>query len=630
MANPQLATLTDAFPGTALNAANWYVEPVAGSGGTPSGTVTVANGILTLSQNTGYTSVNSQNSYDITGSYGFLRLIPDPNSAADQADSGWGIWNSVTAPDGEPGFSNGYEIGVQQGQLYVMQVVGDNAAPFSFSAAYDAAAMAFARIRESGGNLIFGYSADAQTWTEPGWSLTPDPSVLDVTSCSVQIYAGNLGSASAGNAGFADFNVIPASPPGDAGLVQQASGSTAGTSLAVTFPAAVKAGNTVIVAVAGYYGGTVTGITLGGGGGTFTHVGGAGGTGGNNVNLYVSYGVTVSSADLTVTASAAGIIAWAYEAAGAVTVLDVLQGADGNGTSWSSGTTGQTIPYPHLVIGAAAVLDSTASVTPTAPGWANGASYSGVGSSRPCGGVSGYQQPSGAGTYEYAGTASGSSAWGAVAAAFLAVPAPAGTQPGWGGYQFAEHASYTGITATFTIPDVTGGAYDSLWVGLGNVYQCGIYQTYVSGDPGGSWTRPWSWWFPGAGEEWNQDDWPTAAGDSLTVTVQLTASDWLMTIANNTQGWAYTEVKSVLAVNVGSGGSPPAWPYPLSTAQVIIEREVPDLPAYGSVTFTGIATVPAATQPPAPLLTVNTAVNQYPGAYDLAAGAFTMYYNAAG
>lgn len=806
MANPKLATLTDAFPGTALNSANWYIEPIAGQGNTPSGTATVANGILTLSQNTGYTSVNSQNSYDITSSYAFCKLIPDPSSTADQADSGFGIWNTVTAPDGSPGFSNGYEIGVQQGKLYVMAVVNDTPAAFSFSAAYDATSMAFARIRESGGNLIFGYSADAQAWTEPGWTLTPSSQVLDVTNCSVQIYAGNLGSTSAGSAGFAAFNVTPAPAPpsgsytlfgqavpasvtsgaGNAGtngvqfsvtqscaldgiwtysapaltelpvtiglydtasqalvhsetaswsagpgtgwvyaafssppsltagttytavqfrddavngwfcyspgswanaitsgpltapaaasqgwydntgtvlhfpatqaagnnwhldvqvtpsvapLVQEASASTAGTTLTITFPAAVTAGNTVILAVAGYYSGTVTGIELGGTAGTWDHVASAGGTGGNNLNFYACYGAGVSSASLVVTTDAPGIIGWAYEAAGAVTVLDRAAGAVGAGTSWSSGATAQTIPYPHLVIGAAAVLDSAASVTPAAAGWANGDSYSGVGSTRPCGGVAGYMQPSSSGTYTYSGTASASAAWGAVTAAFLTVPAPAGTQPGWGGVVFGEHSSYTGITADFTIPSslpAESGDLVSIWAGIGNVYQCGIYMAYDSAKPGGVSTSPWSWWLAGAGELWDATAYPTGAGDSLSLSIEVTGANWLMTIANATQGWSYTEVKSTLCLNLGtwattSGGaqSSPGWIYPVGSAEVIIEKEGAGTTTdYGSITFTNVTTTPPATVAPSSLFTVNTAVDQYPGAFDVANGSFTMHWNA--
>ena len=40
--------------------------------------------------------------------------------------------------------------------------------------------------------------------------------------------------------------------------------------------------------------------------------------------------------------------------------------------------------------------------------------------------------------------------------------------------------------------------------------------------PGNAWSRPWTWWLPGAGENWNASAFPTATGDSLTLTIELT------------------------------------------------------------------------------------------------------------
>jgi hypothetical protein len=414
-----------------------------------------------------------------------------------------------------------------------------------------------------------------------------------------------------------------------AGLVQETSGSTTGSTLTLTFPAAVTPGNALVIALCGYYDGSVSGFTVGGAGVTFTKVATSGGY---NAEIWAAYGVPESSATVTVTASAAGIIGWAYEVAGAVT-LDTSAGSYGDGTSWSSGTAGATIPYPHFVIGLGSLVGGSGSITATADGWTNETAYSDIaGGSVPVGGVCGYQQPSSSGTYAYSGATAVSSGWAAVTAAFLAVATPGQVSAIWGGYVFDEHASYTGITATFTIPACAGGDFNSVWVGLGGVYQVGVYQTYDTSYPGDSWTRPWTWWLPGAGEEWNQDYFPTAAGDTLTLTVEVTTQNWLMTIANSTQGWTYTETKSVLAVNIGSihdnGAGAAFWPFPLTPAEVIIEKETTELANYGSVTFTAIATTPAATQAPYPIFTANAAIDQYPGAFDLTGGSFTLNWNA--
>lgn len=414
-------------------------------------------------------------------------------------------------------------------------------------------------------------------------------------------------------------------------LRQQVSGSTTGTTLTLTFPLAAVLGNSVIITLAGYSGGTVSNITIGGAGGAFSK---KATSGGYNAEVWADLGITASSATLVITTSTAGISAWAYEVTGNV-AFDVSAGTFGTGIAWSSGNTPETVPYGHFVVGLGMVTANTGTITPAAGGWNNGPAHLDVAGAATVGAVSGYRTAPGAGAYVYSGTSAASSGWAAVTAAFLVTPfASAQYYGNWGGYVFNEHAAYTGITATFTVPSCSGGAYDSLWVGLGAVYQAGIYQTYTTGQPGNSSTRPWSFWLPGAGEDWNAAAFPTAYGDTLTLTMQLTAVNWLMTITNVTQGWTYTEVKSVLAVNTGSvhnnGAGPAQWIFPLGSAEVIIEREGVALPHYGSVAFTGIQTVPPSTQLPYQVFTVNAAVDQYPGPYSQAGGtgSFTMTWNA--
>lgn len=417
---------------------------------------------------------------------------------------------------------------------------------------------------------------------------------------------------------------------GNGPLVQETSNSATGKTLTLTFDAAVTAGNSVVVAVAGYYDGTVTDIALGTSSDQFEHVGGAGGTGGNNAGIFAAYDVAGGTTKLTIIASAAGILAWAYEVTGAVVAVDETAGDYGSsGKAWSSGATGQTAGYQHFVVGVAAVIDNAGSITGPAT-WTNGTAYQNVvgANSYSVGGVSGYLAPSTPGSYTYSGTSASSSAWGAFTVAFLVSPTGS-TQPGWGGYLFDEHPAYTGVSATFTIPEVSGGQYDSVWVGLGNVYQVGLYQTYDTSQPGNSSTRPWSWWLPGSGEQWRASAYPTSAGDLITLAMELTDDSWLMTITNNTQGWTVTERKSVLAVNIGSinnnGAGTAFWPYPVRTAEVIIEREDVELPNYTSLTFTGITTTPPVSEAPSPIFTVNETVDQYPGSYS--EGSFTMIWH---
>lgn len=417
-------------------------------------------------------------------------------------------------------------------------------------------------------------------------------------------------------------------------LVQETTNSATGTSVTLTFGSAVTSGNAIIIALAGYYGGSISGVTVGGLAVTFVKVATSGGY---NAEVWMAANVAGASPTVVVTATQAGILAWAYEVTGLV-ALDQSAGTSSSGTSWNSGTATTAAPYQHFAVGLGAVFASTAAVTPGGSGWTNLAAYANVAGASHVGGVCGYQQPASSGSYSYSGTVSASAGWASVTAVFLATPAAPGIggqlQPAWGGYQFFEHSSYTGITATFTIPSCTGGGVNSVWVGMGNVYQCGIYQTYTSGAPGNSATRPWSWWLPGSGEDWSAANFPTAAGDSLTLSITLTGTDWLMTIANNTASWSFTEVKSVLAVNVGSinsnGAGPPVWPYPAGQAEVIIEKESSQACNYGSLAFTDIQTVPATAVAPIPLFTANAQLDQYPGAFTLSGGtgSFSMFWNA--
>lgn len=200
MTNPKLETLTDTFPGLSLNSANWYIEL---NGGSPSGTATVSGGILSMSQPSGFCSVNAQNVYDATSSYGFIKMIPDTTDAG--SDQGWGLCNS-TVISGNPTFSNFYAIGVSGGNWYVMTVTGGSVTATLYSAAYNPSQHVFFRIRESGGILYYGTSPDGSGWVEP-YSAAWSSSHVDVSAAALQIYADNQATSNLGTAGFADFNV---------------------------------------------------------------------------------------------------------------------------------------------------------------------------------------------------------------------------------------------------------------------------------------------------------------------------------------------------------------------------------------------------------------------------------------
>lgn len=427
-------------------------------------------------------------------------------------------------------------------------------------------------------------------------------------------------------------------------LAQKTSGSATGETLTLTLPQNTRPGNTVVLALSGYHGGAITGIILGATSGKFTKIATSGGV---NAEFWSWPGISETTETITVTASADGIIAYAYEVSGyaglsnAVTA-DKTAGGTGTGTSWSSGATGTTLNATELVIGLGYMTGGGTITGPGSGGWHNETAITGVAGATTSSAISGWQVTGTSGAaYTYAGSAGTSAAWGAAAVTFLLMPA----NSIWAGYQFNEHAAYTGISATFTVPDLTagGGAYNSIWVGMGGpdggVLQCGIYMTYDHGQPGNATCRPWSWWLAGpggaggsgggAGETWEQTAWPVAAGDSLTCAIEVTSDYMNMTITNSTQDWTYTEAKSVLALNIGFN----AWNWPMTAAEVVIENEGADgttgtMPGFGTVTFTDITTTPAINGPPQPMVCVNTYIDDYPEPFSLSGGAgeFTMAY----
>ena len=203
------------------------------------------------------------------------------------------------------------------------------------------------------------------------------------------------------------------------------------------------------------------------------------------------------------------------------------------------------------------------------------------------------------------------------------------TQTGWGGMVYlATSAPVTSVTATFTVPSLTGnaGALCSIWVGIGNVFQTGIYSAYNTGSPGDNDPYPtWTWFIQGNGASnlFDAAPWPVAAGDSMTLTLALAGSFWVATQVNSTEGWSYVNSVPVQAVGIVTS----AWGYPFNTAEVIIEKEgSANLPDYGSLTFTSIATTPAIVPGDINYITtVNTNTDQTPGTYS--GGNFTMTWN---
>lgn len=174
-----------------------------------------------------------------------------------------------------------------------------------------------------------------------------------------------------------------------------------------------------------------------------------------------------------------------------------------------------------------------------------------------------------------------------------------GTQTGWGGVVFSQPSEpVTSITATFTIPTLSGetGAVCSIWVGIGNVMQTGIFCYYVSGASGNNefLDSPWTWFLsnqtaPGTNCIWDTSTFTLAAGNELTLTFSYDETYWYSTQTNHTAGWSYTQQATIQSVNLGND----TWNFPYPNAEIIIEKESAALPNYGTLVFSDVATTPA-------------------------------------
>jgi hypothetical protein len=177
------------------------------------------------------------------------------------------------------------------------------------------------------------------------------------------------------------------------------------------------------------------------------------------------------------------------------------------------------------------------------------------------------------------------------------VKQPSGTQPGWGGLVFSPGSpadaatGITSISATFTIPSLTGSSNSllSVWVGINNVQQHGLYLSYDTTRPGNCHASPWTWYLPAA-EIWDESAYPYRAGDSVTLTLSYDANWWYVNQTNNTRGWSMSEKKSMQAANIGGLTGSGQWPFPAQQAEVIIEKEgTNNLPEYGHIQFSNIS-----------------------------------------
>ena len=240
VATAKMATLTDAFPGAAVNAALW----------SSFGTATVSGGTLTLTDvasSIAYAGIQSLARYDLTGSYLLVNL---PSAGGQYATTQAVLQVYLDA-------SNTASIMVSSGSLLAQtQTAGTFTTQGSIT--YSATSMAWLRIRESGGTLFFDYGPDGSGWTN--LASVADPWAM--TSLQAVVEEGQYGGADPQAASTWDnLNLPQAAGTGAAA----AAGSVTAKATQISGAAAAGAGSVpavpatqIVTAAAAGAGGTAT------------------------------------------------------------------------------------------------------------------------------------------------------------------------------------------------------------------------------------------------------------------------------------------------------------------------------------------------------------------------------------
>jgi Peptidase A4 family len=204
-------------------------------------------------------------------------------------------------------------------------------------------------------------------------------------------------------------------------------------------------------------------------------------------------------------------------------------------------------------------------------------------------------------------------------------PPPAVVTGNWAGYAETANAPYSTVAAHWTIPAVTGHAastaFASFWIGIdgfnnGVLEQCGVVVTNPTS--GGNTYAAWVEFIAAYEEWWSPAHYPVVAGDSFSASITWNPSTQFfdMTLADSTQGWTYTEAKSLQAAVAEESGTPA-----LASIEVVVEGTPPPLADFGTITFTSVTPMTS----PIPITMVNSHTLATPGT--LAGNSFTVTWN---
>lgn len=191
----KLETLFDAFLATSRDSSKW--SQFQGGSATMSYTTGGASSNMPSSATSSSDAdITSQNTYDLTGSFGFLNVIAIFNTGT-HADATFAIWQGTDD-------SNAVQWQIEAGVLYAQKIVASVQSNL-FSVIWDSTNHAYLQIRESGGTIFWETSQTGLpgSWTTQFSAANP----ITVTACHVNISGVCFqAETNAGSFTFAHFN----------------------------------------------------------------------------------------------------------------------------------------------------------------------------------------------------------------------------------------------------------------------------------------------------------------------------------------------------------------------------------------------------------------------------------------
>src|SRR5690606_37967770 len=157
-AEPGLLPLTEDFA-DALDPEVWDVAPANGQ-------ISVANGVLSITPNTGYPAITTVAAYDLRNKSVLVEVVtPSPVDAGNNETTGFAILRDA----------NNAARFFHKGTLFRVQVLVGGSSTMYTIGTLDPTAQRWWRIRETGGTLFWETSPDSRTWTtqvqvSPPWS----------------------------------------------------------------------------------------------------------------------------------------------------------------------------------------------------------------------------------------------------------------------------------------------------------------------------------------------------------------------------------------------------------------------------------------------------------------------------